>query len=207
MISKKEALVLGVLVIGGAGIAGMVNDGGGGGGGGAKSQPRYGAILGTQQAVSQPAGEVLNTYNIKQADVSFPDPVKYDISKFLQTVAPPVASGPSSGGGGGYTTKKESFDALQISLTQPLFSDVSPTFAPNPSHPSSGMGTTTSPFTPSNGASTAPIGTPAAQMPVYNPYVSPPPPKKEWGVGEGAGSAVGGGFTPSEQESYFAGGG
>ena len=28
-----------------------------------------------------------------------------------------------------------------------------------------------------------------------------------WGVGEGAGSAAGGGFTASEQESYYAGGG
>jgi len=51
----------------------------------------------------------------------------------------------------------------------------------------------------------------------WKTYFTPGPSKKEssssgddsggWGVGTGAGSAPGGGFTASEEESYFAGGG
>lgn len=92
MISKKDALTLGVLAIGGIGVASMVSDSGSGGAG--SVVPRAGRILGSQQEYG--AGPTI--YNLPaQPAVTFPKAPTFDISKFLSPPVEPVVSRGAAG--------------------------------------------------------------------------------------------------------------
>ena len=116
MVSKKAALTLGVLAIGGVGVASMIAGGGGGFGEGsaqdtAQEQSRIGGnILGTT-----PKKEVSMTgYTIpREASVHFPKPPEFDFSKFF--VKPEVSRG--SAGVSSAPTKKEKYvDTGQVAV-------------------------------------------------------------------------------------------
>jgi hypothetical protein len=86
MISKKDAVTLGMLAIGGVGAA-MIVGGGGGGDGGAAVEGKKGGILGSQQGYGAPT-----VYNLPAAaQVSFPEAPKFDIGKFFAPQAEPFA--------------------------------------------------------------------------------------------------------------------
>ena len=81
MMSKKDAITLGVLAIGGIAVASAVAGGDGGGGmlEGTR-QGRAGGILG-----STPADSMSPTiYNITSPPPVFPAPATFDVSRFLQ---------------------------------------------------------------------------------------------------------------------------
>lgn len=101
MVSKKDALILGVLAIGGVGIASMALDSDSGGS--AKGGGILGRFPGITQGTPSYAGEGTTVYNIPaEAGVSFPAPQTFDISKFFTTPPTPdpvsASSGVSSGG-------------------------------------------------------------------------------------------------------------
>lgn len=82
MVSKKDALMLGALALGGIGLASMVS--GGDGGGAAMEglrQGRAGQILGGQQGYTSPGSTI---YNLPaQGAVTFPKVPTFDISSLL----------------------------------------------------------------------------------------------------------------------------
>lgn len=76
MVSKKEALILGVLAIGGVAVASSIA---GGGDGVVKPQQRYGTIMGSQTPQTAPT-----IYNLPAAAaVTFPAAPTFDIGRFL----------------------------------------------------------------------------------------------------------------------------
>lgn len=89
--TKKEALTLGLLAIGGIGFASMLSGGEDSGGVGA----RAGGILGSPQAT--PAGATI--YNLPaEGAVTFPEPPVFDISKiFPERLAQPPESRGAAG--------------------------------------------------------------------------------------------------------------
>ena len=76
MVTKKEALILGVLAIGGVAVASSIA---GGGDGVVKPQQRYGTIMGSQTPQTAPT-----IYNLPAAAaVTFPEAPTFDIGRFL----------------------------------------------------------------------------------------------------------------------------
>lgn len=74
--SKKDALILGGLVIGGLGVASMISDTPGGGG---ASEGRAGGILGAQKGYGAPT-----IYNLPaQPSVTFPEAPTFDIASLF----------------------------------------------------------------------------------------------------------------------------
>lgn len=89
MMSKKDVLTLGILSIGGIGVASMIAGSSAGGAGGDLAAPtaRAGGILGS-------AGRSGNVYNIPASgEVVFPETPKFDFSKFFITPETPVSRG------------------------------------------------------------------------------------------------------------------
>ena len=115
MISKKEAVTLGMLAIGGVGAAMIVGGGGNGGDTGAKMgalqgvKGRAGGILGSQQDYTSP-GVV---YNIpKSAAVTFPKITPaFDLSTFLEPKTPPTI--PISRGAAGVSAAPKKLPSAQ----------------------------------------------------------------------------------------------
>lgn len=84
MISKKEALILGLAVVGGLGVASMVSDGDDGA---APTKERFGRIVGTQAATAP------TIYQMPaQAGVTFPAGPTFDVGKIFPTVDPKQAA-------------------------------------------------------------------------------------------------------------------
>ena len=77
--SKKDAITLGVLAIGGIAVASAVAGGDGGGGLEATRQGRAGGILGSTGDSMAPT-----IYNITSPPPVFPAPATFDIQRFLQ---------------------------------------------------------------------------------------------------------------------------
>ena len=101
MISKKEAVTLGMLAIGGVGAAMVIGGGGGDGDTGPKTgalrgvRGRAGGVLGSQQGYGAPV-----VYNLPAASaVTFPKAPTFDINKLLAPVThtPEVVSRGAAG--------------------------------------------------------------------------------------------------------------
>ena len=75
MVSKKEALILGVLAIGGVAVASSIA---GSGDDVVKPQQRFGTIVGSQMPQTAPT-----IYNITSPPPVFPAPATFDIGRFL----------------------------------------------------------------------------------------------------------------------------
>ena len=92
MMSKKNALILGVLAIGGVAVASSIASGDAGGGG-AAVEGRAGGILGTASGDSMAP----TIYNITSPPPVFPAPATFDLQRFL---APQLQAEPSRGTAG-----------------------------------------------------------------------------------------------------------
>lgn len=184
MVTKKAMLTLGVLAIAGVGAASMIA--GGQPEGTVKtpqSKQRFGRMLSGAATGTNKKEAGSTIINIPPtAAVHFPDAPSFDLSQLLPREQEGFEHSRSNLAWGAYfdntptrtcaskksllTMSPEQIGTYQESITQSLFT-------PQAAHPARGTGTVTSPLTyEPRGSSTAAIGTPAAQMPVYNPYAS-----------------------------------
>ena len=172
MISKKDMLVLGLVAIGGIGVASSIASSSGGvtGGEGFRIKP-FAGIVGSNKAEID-TGDNAGVTSIvlpPEPTVFFPKPPVMPLIPQMPTYSPsPVkTAAPSSvkSGGGSGSTKVPTFKATPSSGT----------ITPLPANPSSRIVGTTAPAPTKKGGeletTTAPLGTSAAAMPVYNPYV------------------------------------
>ena len=104
MVSKKDAITLGLLAIGGVGAAMVVggngNGNGNGGSGAGMEGRRVGGILGSQKDYSSP-GKAPTIYQMPaQPAVTFPEAPTFDLKSFLAPAPPPTPAPVSRGAAG-----------------------------------------------------------------------------------------------------------